>query len=316
MNQVNASLLAEVVACRHIVEDYANRLDIACVEYYDTKKTEFPNLSRAEDNDTYEQCELMLSRMTSIIPDAMSRWQGIKYPIDHYDAQVERVRDVWVRRRNLLRTVENTLRTRLELDSLSKGAEIMSQTTILFLAADPSDATRLRLGEEFREIIDSLQRAQMREAFKLALPRLSIRPRDISQAILDEKPRIVHFSGHGTSTGELCFEDATGSMQTVQADALAALFELVANEVECVILNACYSATQGQEIAKHINYVIGMNKAIGDKAAISFAIGYYQAVGAGRSIEDAYRFGCVQIRLQGIPEHLTPVLIKKEHSQS
>ena len=102
-----------------------------------------------------------------------------------------------------------------------------------------------------------------------------------------------------------------GRMQTVQANALAALFELVSNEVECVILNACYSATQAQEITKHINYVIGMNKAIGDKAAISFAIGFYQALGACRSIEDAYRFGCVQIRLQSIPEHLTPVLIKK-----
>lgn len=50
-----------------------------------------------------------------------------------------------------------------------------------------------------------------------------------------------------------------------------------------------------------------MNQAIGDDAAISFAIGFYQALGAGRSIEDAYKLGCVQIRLQGIPEHLTPV---------
>jgi len=274
------------------------------VEYYENGKKLFPHLSRAEDEDTAQQCVLILLRLTSIMPDAMSRWQSIEYPSGQYREMIERMLDIWIRRRNLLRTVENTLRTKLELDSHSskdlsisstREAEKIRQTTILFLAADPSDVTRLRLGEEFREINGSLRKAQMREAFKLALPQLSVRPPDISQAILDEKPRIVHFSGLGTSSGELCFEDATGSMQTVQADALAALFELVANEIECVILNACYSAIQAHEITKHINYVIGMNKAIGDKAAISFAIGFYQALGAGRSIEDAYRFGCVQI---------------------
>lgn len=57
------------------------------------------------------------------------------------------------------------------------------------------------------------------------------------------------------------------------------------------------------------------SKAIGDNAAIAFAIGFYQALGAGRTIEDAYRFGCVQIRLQGIPEHLTPVFIQRGKSR-
>jgi hypothetical protein len=54
-----------------------------------------------------------------------------------------------------------------------------------------------------------------------------------------------------------------------------------------------------------------MNQAIGDRAAIAFAIGFYQALGAGRTVEESYKLGCVQIRLQSIPEHLTPVLIKK-----
>lgn len=54
-----------------------------------------------------------------------------------------------------------------------------------------------------------------------------------------------------------------------------------------------------------------MNQSISDKAAIAFSVGFYQALGAGKSIEQAYDFGVVQIRLQGIPEHLTPVLIKK-----
>jgi len=97
-------------------------------------------------------------------------------------------------------------------------------------------------------------------------------------------------------------------------DALAALFEQFTDQVTCVLLNSCYSEVQAVAIAEHIDYVIGMNQAIGDHAAIAFAIGFYQALGAGRTIEEAYKLGCVQIRLQSIPEHLTPVLIQKGKS--
>jgi hypothetical protein len=122
----------------------------------------------------------------------------------------------------------------------------------------------------------------------------------------------VHFSGHGTSTGELCCEDELGKIKPVQPESLAALFALVDEQVECVVLNACYSEIQADAIAKHIQYVIGMNQAIGDKAAIAFAVGFYKALGANRSIEKAYKFGCVEIQLEGIPEHLTPVFHEKK----
>ena len=195
----------------------------------------------------------------------------------------------------------------------SKG--VAKLTSILFLAADPTNASRLRLGEEFREIQEKLKFAQLRDHFKLKLPQLSVRPVDISQALLDTHPQIVHFSGHGTSNGALCFENQSGQTHLVAPDALAALFEQFTNQVNCVLLNACYSKIQAKAIAEHIEYVIGMNQAIGDKAAIAFAIGFYQALGAGRTTEDAYKLGCVQIRLQGIPEHVTPVLIKKGQVQ-
>jgi hypothetical protein len=180
--------------------------------------------------------------------------------------------------------------------------------SILFLAAEPTDMARLRLGEEVREIQEKLQLAKARDNFILH-QRFSVRPSDISQALLDLNPQIVHFSGHGTATGEICIEDQLGKMHSVHSEALAALFEQFSGQVNCVVLNACYSETQARAIAKHIAYVIGIGKAIGDRAAIAFSVGFYQALGAGRSIGDAYKFGCVQIQLQGIPEHLAPLLI-------
>jgi hypothetical protein len=59
-----------------------------------------------------------------------------------------------------------------------------------------------------------------------------------------------------------------------------------------------------------------MNQAIGDRAAIAFAVGFYDALGAGRPIEFAYKLGCAAIRLEGIAEHLTPVLLKQSTTGS
>lgn len=189
----------------------------------------------------------------------------------------------------------------------------MTQTqckTILFVASEPSNAARLRIGQELRDIQERLQLAKMRDQYSL-VERMAVRPHDITQAILDIEPQIIHFSGHGTSKGELCFEDVNGKLKTVTPEALTSLFELLSQQVSCVILNCCYSEAQAKSIVKHIDYVIGMKKEIGDEAAIVFATGFYKALGAGRSIEDAFNFGVVELQLLGIPEHLTPVFLKK-----
>ncbi len=185
---------------------------------------------------------------------------------------------------------------------------------ILFLVADPTDTTRLRLGTELREIQEQLSLSKLRSKFVM-VQRMSVRPADISQAILDEEPSIIHFMGHGTSTGELCFENESGQAQAVSVEALSALFELFSGKIDCVLLNACYSAVQANAIANYVPYIIGMNQAISDTSATSFSIGFYQALGAGKSIEEAYKLGCVQIQLQANAEHLTPVLIQKSEGQ-
>jgi hypothetical protein len=180
---------------------------------------------------------------------------------------------------------------------------------ILILAASPKDMNRVRLEEELRDIEEVLQRAKKRDQFEVKL-KLAVRYRDIRQAMLDFDPQIVHFSGHGEGEGGLVFEDGTGKAKLVDAEALAELFDLF-KHVKCVVLNACYSENQAEAIAQHIDYVIGMSQAIGDTAAIEFAVGFYDALGAGRSFEDAYKFGKNAIHIASIPEHLTPKLVRK-----
>ncbi|MDF5733931.1 MAG: CHAT domain-containing protein, partial [Rhizonema sp. PD38] len=182
--------------------------------------------------------------------------------------------------------------------------------TILILASNPRTTPALRLDEEVQEIDAGLQRAKKRELFDLK-QRWAVRVQDIYQSLLDFKPQIVHFSGHGSGVDGLMLEDEAGSVRLVETFALAGLFELFANTIECVVLNACYSEVQASAIAQHIPYVIGMNKAIGDKAAIKFATGFYSAIASGESVEFAYKLGCSVIQLDGIAEYLTPVLKKR-----
>ena len=181
---------------------------------------------------------------------------------------------------------------------------------ILILSANPKGTNQLRLDEEQREIEEGLRRAKKRELFSLKSA-VAVRYRDIRRQILDYEPQILHFSGHGADELGLIFEDETGNEKLVNAEALAELFGLFADQLECVVLNACYSEVQAKEIVRYINHVIGMNEAIGDRAAIEFAVGFYDALGVGKSVEDAYKFGCNAIQLAGISEHLTPVLLKK-----
>jgi len=186
--------------------------------------------------------------------------------------------------------------------------DITTPKSILLLAANPREIRSLRLQEEEREIKERLRLAGYGKTPINSTG--ATRSRDIQQAMLDFKPQIVHFSGHGAAQEGLVFEDAIGQEKLVNSAALANLFRLF-NRVECVVLNACYSKFQAEAIARHIEYVIGMSQGIGDKAAIEFSVGFYSALGAGESIEFAYELGCNAIQLEGLPEELTPVLYKK-----
>jgi CHAT domain len=205
--------------------------------------------------------------------------------------------------------------------------------SILVLAANPKGTSPLRLGEEVRSLRLGLERSRDRDRFVLE-ERWAVTTTDMRRALLDCQPQIVHFSGHGVGVEDsgnetpstrklsvvsnsstepegLMFEDETGHPKLVSAEAIASLFALFSDQIECVVLNACYSEVQAKAIAQHIPYVVGMKRAIGDKAAIEFAIGFYDALLEGRSVEFAYKLGCSAIQMAGIPEHLTPVLCFK-----
>lgn len=179
---------------------------------------------------------------------------------------------------------------------------------ILFLAANPRDTNPLRLGEEIQSIDLALREADFREKFNLE-QQWAVRVNDLQRHLLRYKPNIVHFSGHGSDASEIILEDPSGRSHPISVRALSRLFRLLRDNIRCIVLNACYSEHQARAIAKHIDCVIGMSKAIGDSAAIRFATAFYRALGYGRNVKDAFELGCNQIDLANLDEQETPQLL-------
>ena len=160
---------------------------------------------------------------------------------------------------------------------------------ILVLASNPCDTDRLRLDEEFRELLASLQRSKLRESFELKSFQ-AIRLQDIYQALLDHSPQIVHFCGHGDKG--LLVEGDSGQAVTLNEHKLAELLGKFADHVQCVVpLTFVHSEALATATANYIAHVVGMRDAISDKAAIKFAIAFYDAVWAGKSFNQAFEFG-------------------------
>lgn len=186
-----------------------------------------------------------------------------------------------------------------------------SPIRILVLAANPQDSDRLRLDREVREIEEGLQRSRHRDRFVLK----SIwapRHRDLRRALLDYEPTIVHFCGHNSRTDGLSFEGEDGSTHAVSGPALADLFLLFKDKVKCVVLNACYSEAQAEEIARHIGVVVGMSKAVADETALEFAVAFYDALASGKDYAFAFQLASAAIRVANLPGHLIPRLLLKQ----
>lgn len=178
---------------------------------------------------------------------------------------------------------------------------------ILVLATNPEETDPLRLDKEVRSIDQALRQSRFRDKFQLD-QQWAVRVSDLQPLLLRYKPDIVHFSGHGSESSEIILEDSEGNSKPVPASALSRLFSLLKDNIQCVVLNACYSEVQAEAIAQHINCVIGMSQAIGDDAAISFSGAFYGALGDGRDVKTAFELGCNQINLEDLDDQDTPKL--------
>jgi serine/threonine protein kinase len=175
---------------------------------------------------------------------------------------------------------------------------------VLLLMANPSDTARVAAGEEFRAIEAALRAAGGREHFELN-HRFEVRAVELTQALQAHRPHVVHFSGHGSASGELLLPNATGHAKPTRPEDIAELFGILSKswKIRCVLLNACYTEVLAEALAKHVDCVIGTSSALVDKAAIEFASAFYESLGFGNDLNIAYELACSRVRVT-LPAHV------------
>jgi hypothetical protein len=173
---------------------------------------------------------------------------------------------------------------------------------VLYLAANPVDPANpgkrgLRVEDEFREIQQTVSQGRERDRIQLE-SRWAVQPRDITQALSAVEPHFVHFAGHGdTKEGSIVVGDEYGYIHTIPVDGLVQAFKAFRRGVRCVIANACSTERLAQALAATGLCVIGMRQPVGDRSAIRFSIGFYQALADGRSVETAFDSGVAQLMM-------------------
>jgi CHAT domain len=191
----------------------------------------------------------------------------------------------------------------------------MTKIKVLFLVSNPLTQDRLALDEECRQISAKIRSSDHRDAIEL-IAAWAVRPADLQELLLRHRPHVVHFSGHGMpSASVVSIAPGTGSPRRdmVRADgdraeqlvlvgedgqhqpmskaALVDLFSVLKDNVHLVILSACRSAPIAEALAEVIPCAIGIHAQISDAAAMTFAASFYQALGFGRNIQEAFELG-------------------------
>ena len=187
----------------------------------------------------------------------------------------------------------------------------MRKTTILFLAANPATTPRMALDLEARAIDDVFSSSGLREMVVLR-HRLAVQPSDLLRILNEERPFIVHFAGHGKGGDGLVLQHSEGGETLVSNEALARLFTTLKDDIQLVVLNACNSESQASVIANTVECAIGMRGALDDISARIFAASFYQALGFGRSVKNAFEQAITALAFSGRGGEETPRLVVRD----
>lgn len=198
---------------------------------------------------------------------------------------------------------------------------------ILMLTSNPVGTDKLQLRDEHSRISEKIEN---NDKFTIK-SRWAVTTSEFTEALVDEKPNIVHFSGHGenqhsksdtsetrrgqgfdnnheekSGNGIYLTDDDGRDPVFVSTEVIKHLFgsmiEINNVPIKIVVLNSCYSEAQAQALAEVVPHVIGTSSAIKDKAAIAFATGFYSFLTRNQSIKSAWNNGVTQALIKGEPK--------------
>lgn len=183
---------------------------------------------------------------------------------------------------------------------------------VLMIAANPSSASRLQVGEELHRAQTRTRRSPLGGRIEFIL-QPELRVNELAAALMRHAPHIVHFSGHGDEAGALMLVDSDHPERSRRLDPLVLkqLFSILKGNIRCVLLSACYSRSepaQAQMLMEAVGCVIGTEWEASSHRAIEFSASFYEALAFSRSIDASVDVGIAAIRALGGAEEFRPTL--------
>jgi hypothetical protein len=213
--------------------------------------------------------------------------------------------------RQLTREAERQARTHAWQPAAPFLPPLPQKLKVLVLAANPLDQDQLRLDEEVRAITEKIRMSKYRDRVEL-ISAWAVRTTDLFQALNEHQPHVVHFSGHGSDTDEIVFQDELGNSKFVSKEALTELIAATGGHIRLIMFNTCFSRNQAAAVVQHVEAAIGVGTSMEDDAARFFAAAFYGAIGFGHSVELAFKQGLAQLAVEGIPDDQRPELFTRQ----
>ncbi|EKX40453.1 hypothetical protein GUITHDRAFT_113481 [Guillardia theta CCMP2712] len=110
----------------------------------------------------------------------------------------------------------------------------------------------------------------------------------------DTQPVILHLACHGSEQGDITIGGRSITVEQL-VDSLGVIVQNC-TKLRLVVLNLCHSSIVARELVKHVDFVIGHEKAVADEEAVAFSKNLYYWMGQNQSL-----FSNVNISRQSCP---------------
>ena len=166
---------------------------------------------------------------------------------------------------------------------------------ILLLLSEPTDLGRAGLTQELGLIQEIIDTAAVNVSLTV---NAAVSPTTVLPAVLDVRPHLVHFAGHGAVSGELAAQDSSGRAAAIHVTAITRLLTDM-ESVHTLLLGACHVGAVVGDATRRFT-VIGCEGPVPGAAARAFSRGFYNAlVRGGRGPEEWFNYGSHQVELEG-----------------
>jgi tetratricopeptide (TPR) repeat protein len=185
---------------------------------------------------------------------------------------------------------------------------------ILMLAANPDNIESSRKRTDIKKIRNALNRAKACHVQLFEIEdRLETSAIDISQELSAVKPYIVNISGCEEGIDLVVLRNNIDKNTLNNSNKIISdLFKYHADNIDCIVLNGCYSKEQSIEIAQQIKYVVGISHRLDDNEAICFLDEFYYQLGSERGIRDSFDISCNHLqRVKDVENSKIPVLLNR-----